>query len=283
MAVAACGTLAAAPAPAAAAVPARPAAPALPALADATPPIVRVMPLGDTITAGVGSSTDAGYRLPLWQRAAAQHRYTLHLVGSQRSGDFAEPWHEGHSGWKVDDIAQQVDGWLATQHPDVVLLQIGINDLDRGPDKPHAADRLAALVDRIFTDRPTVHLLLQGVLPTTAGLEDLARAYDRQAAGLVRTEQQRGRDLRYVVPPELTPAEFHDRLHPDDAGYVLLADAFYQAINADLAQHPLSRHEPTVTEPQLTDPQLTDPSLDEAPLSGSQGEFRVSPGAVPVP
>jgi lysophospholipase L1-like esterase len=205
------------------------------AAADTPAPVVRVMPLGDSITVGVGSSTGAGYRLPLWQRSTAQHRYTLHLVGSQRGGDFAEPWHEGHSGWMINDIAAQVDGWLAAQQPDVVLLHIGINDLDRSPDKEHAPDRLAALVDRIFADRPSVHLLYQGLLPTTAGLEDQVEQFNRQAAALVPLERQHGHDLRYVAPPELTPAEWFDRLHPDDRGYDRMAAAFYQGLEGDLS------------------------------------------------
>src|SRR5262249_21588030 len=109
-------------------------------------PRLRVMPLGDSITWGLGSSSGAGYRLPLLNMAASQERYLLDYVGSQRSGNISDPDNEGHSGWFIDDIRNHVDDWLATYHPDLVILEIGINDL-RSPNKDNAPQRLGVLVD----------------------------------------------------------------------------------------------------------------------------------------
>ncbi|GAA1954536.1 SGNH/GDSL hydrolase family protein [Kitasatospora viridis] len=209
---------------------------AAPAAARTGPPVVRVMPLGDSITAGVGSHDGAGYRLPLRQDCAEQSRFTLRLVGSQHDTLFPGDRHEGHSGWMVADLTARIDGWLAAARPDVVLLHIGINDLDRGPDKPHAADRLAALLDRIYTDRPGVSVLLLGLLPTTEGLEQPVRTFNRRVEDLSATEWRLGRDFDYLRPPELTPAEFADRLHPDDLGYQRIADRFYHALTDAVAR-----------------------------------------------
>ncbi|MFE9422170.1 GDSL-type esterase/lipase family protein [Kitasatospora sp. NPDC006697] len=208
---------------------------AAPAAARGTPrpPVLRVMPLGDSITVGVGSRDGAGYRLPLWEMAGRQPLFTLDLVGSQQGGRFPQARHEGHSGWMVADLTARVDGWLAAARPDVVLLHIGINDLDRGPDKAHAADRLAALLDRIYTDRPGVGVLLLGLLDTTAGLEQPAREFDRRAELLSTAEWRLGRDFTYLAPPELTPAEFADRLHPNDLGYRRIAARFFQALTVE--------------------------------------------------
>ncbi|GAA1274877.1 hypothetical protein GCM10009665_72770 [Kitasatospora nipponensis] len=202
----------------------------------AQPPVLRVMPLGDSITVGVGSSTGAGYRLPLWNLVTQQSLYRVDLVGSQRSGSFAAPWHEGHSGWMIDDIHNQVDHWLADNTPDVVLLHIGINDLDRGPDKAHAADRMQALLDRIFTDEPDVSVIVQGLIPTTPGLQDATRSFNRQVRQLETAEWQQGRHLRYVDAPALTPAEFNDTLHPDDAGYTRMGQTFYTALSREVEE-----------------------------------------------
>ncbi|MFF7633882.1 SGNH/GDSL hydrolase family protein [Kitasatospora sp. NPDC008050] len=196
-----------------------------------TPPVLRVMPLGDSITVGVGSQSQAGYRLPLWQLITGQSRYAVEFVGSQRDGSFASPWHEGHSGWMIDDIRDHVDGWLAAQHPDIVLLHIGINDLDRGTDKDHATDRLQALVEQIFTDRPGITVILQGLLPTTGGLQTQVRRFNRQARTLESTERELGNQLSYVTPPALTADEWYDRLHPNDRGYDRMALAFFGTLD----------------------------------------------------
>lgn len=194
-------------------------------------PVIRVMPLGDSITVGVGSSNQAGYRLPLWNLVGKQSRYAVDLVGSQRDGSFEAPWHQGQSGWMIGDLLNEVDGWLRQNTPDVVLLHIGINDLDRGADQPHAADRLKTLVDRIFTDRPTTTVIVQGLIPTTGGLESLTQKFNQQAHQLEPAEWNQNRHFAYTDAPALTAAEFADRLHPNDRGYARMADTFYTVLD----------------------------------------------------
>lgn len=188
-------------------------------------PVLRVMPLGDSITQGVGSSTGAGYRLPLWDRLTGRR---VDFVGSQSSGAVADPDHEGHSGYMIDQLKAGIDGWLTTAKPDVVLLHAGINDLDRG-EQPHAADRLIALADRITADQPHATVLVLGLIPTTSGLEGETRAFNNRLSGAT------GHRYRYVEPPALTPAEMADRLHPNNQGYQRIAGAFYAAMTRHLS------------------------------------------------
>ncbi len=206
-----------------------------PAAATAAPPtagpVLRVMPLGDSITWGVGSSTTSSYRLPLWNLVAGQSRYAVRFVGSQASGSLPDPANEGHSGYTIQQIRDGVDSWTAAARPDVVLLHIGINDYNRNLDTATAPARFADLVDRIFADRPGVTVLAMGLIPTTPGLESAVAPYNAAAKALEATEQQAGKKYRYVEPPALTPAEMTDNLHPDDAGYQRMANAFYPALD----------------------------------------------------
>ncbi|MQS15954.1 hypothetical protein F7Q99_27790 [Streptomyces kaniharaensis] len=203
-------------------------------------PSLRVMPLGDSITAGAGSSTRSSYRAPLWNLVADQFRYTVRYVGSQAGGQLADLAHEGHSGYMIDDIRAGIDQWLAAAHPDVVLLHIGVNDLDRSTDPTHAPDRLKALVDRIFADQPGVAVVMEGVIPTTQGLQVSPSNFNDRARQLQAIEAQAGNSFRYVEPPALTSSEMADRLHPNDSGYNRMAQAFYtgldQAYSAGAAQ-----------------------------------------------
>ncbi|MDH6109358.1 lysophospholipase L1-like esterase [Kitasatospora sp. MAP12-15] len=217
-------------------------APGAASAATSAPPVVRVMPLGDSITAGYQSSTWNGYRGPLYDQVAAQSRYRVNFVGTQQFGSMADPDNEGHSGAVIDQITSGVDGWLTADQPDVVLLDIGANDLNNNVDPTHAGDRLATLVNRIFADRPAVTVIMQGVIPTSPGLQTLAAQYNGQARQLESTEQAAGRHFRFVDAPSLIPvgqpsAEMADGLHPNDAGYVKLAQTFYgafdQAFSAD--------------------------------------------------
>ena len=61
-------------------------------------PAVRIMPLGDSITWGVGSPTTSSYRAPLWTMLTGQNRYSARFTGTQASGTLPAPANEGHSG-----------------------------------------------------------------------------------------------------------------------------------------------------------------------------------------
>ncbi|MFF5778158.1 SGNH/GDSL hydrolase family protein [Streptomyces virginiae] len=202
-----------------------------PTAAAATPPTVRVMPLGDSITAGLGSTTGAGYRLPLWNRIAAQSRYRVDYVGSQQAGTVPDPDHEGHRGWQIAQIRAQIDGWLTTAQPRYVLLHIGINDLAWGADPNAAADQLVGLVDQIQARQPGVIIILMGLIPTSAGLQTQVAAYNARARTISRQR------FYYVDAPALTPGEMVDELHPNDQGYQRIGDVLYTALNrAEIAR-----------------------------------------------
>ncbi|GAA1987853.1 SGNH/GDSL hydrolase family protein [Kitasatospora viridis] len=227
---------------AAAALSAAPTGPAdaTPASALDPPPVVRVMPLGDSITYGTGSCDGDGYRGPLLGLVAAQSRYAVDLVGSQQGGTMADPDNEGHPGYTISQIASGVDGWLAAAHPDVVLLHIGINDLLGGTDGATAADLARRLLDRIYADRPGVTVIMQGLIPTTPGwnpkpdqppIQAIA-GYNGRLRQLQPAEQQQGRRFSYVDAPSLDPGtQLPDGVHPDDAGYALLARNFFAPLD----------------------------------------------------
>src|SRR5690242_18073375 len=77
---------------------------------------VRVMPLGDSITDGL--TVPGGYRIGLWQRFT-NDRYRVDFVGSLSNGPgtLGDHDHEGHSGWRIDQIDANIAGWLSRYSP----------------------------------------------------------------------------------------------------------------------------------------------------------------------
>ena len=59
------------------------------------------MPLGDSITWGVGGSTGNGYR-PHWATRLTSDGHSLDFVDSGRNGTMADPDNEGHSRRRID-------------------------------------------------------------------------------------------------------------------------------------------------------------------------------------
>ena len=117
---------------------------------------VKIMPLGDSITAG--SPWDlGGYRWPL-ENLLLDAGYSFDYVGSLRIASPAampRPWHEGHGGYQIESVdgGQQlegpvVDSALRTYQPDVILLLAGSNNLNF----PDTLDpvRTSAMYDRLL-------------------------------------------------------------------------------------------------------------------------------------
>jgi len=198
----------------------------------AAPASLRLMPLGDSITWGVGSSSGNSYRGFLWNRLAAEG-HTLDFVGSGRSGTMSDPDNEGHSGWRIDQIAGIADSVLARYRPNVVTLEIGTNDLNGNYQIPTAADRLHALIDQITNDAPDATVLVGTVILSTSGTEEANRpAFNAKLPGIVQAEQAAGKHVRLVDMGALTRADLADSLHPNDSGYSKMSDAFDAGVQA---------------------------------------------------
>jgi lysophospholipase L1-like esterase len=217
---------------------------ALPASAAARTPAARtpgahraagaltLMPLGDSITWGVGSSTGNSYRSALYDTLGAEG-YSLDFVGSGRNGTMGDPDNEGHSGWRIDQIAGIADSVLGTYRPNVVTLMIGTNDLNQNYQVPTAIDRLHSLVDQITADDPGVTVLLADLIISTNGTEEPNRpAFNQQFPCIVQAEQDAGKHVAFVDMSALTTADLSDDLHPNDGGYQKMADAFNGGVQA---------------------------------------------------
>ena len=190
------------------------------------------MPLGDSITWGVGSTSGNSYRDCLANRLAAEG-HPLDFVGTGRNGAMSDPDNEGHSGWRIDQIAGIADAVLARYRPNVITLEIGTNDLNGNYQLPTAADRLHALIDQITRDAPDATVLVGTVIISTSGTEEANRpAFNAKLPGIVQAEQTAGKHVRLVDMSALTAADLSDSLHPDDSGFGKMADAFNAGIQA---------------------------------------------------
>ncbi|MFE0325862.1 ricin-type beta-trefoil lectin domain protein [Streptomyces sp. NPDC058960] len=198
----------------------------------AAPAPLRLMPLGDSITWGVGSPSGNGYRSFLWNQLSAEG-HALDFVGSGRGGTMSDPDNEGHSGWRIDQIAGIADNVLARYRPNVVTLEIGTNDLNGNYQVPTATDRLRALIDQITRDAPDATVLVGTLIVSTSGTEEASRpAFNAKLPGIVQAEQAVGKHVRLVDMSALTTADLADSLHPNDNGYRKMADAFNAGVQA---------------------------------------------------
>jgi lysophospholipase L1-like esterase len=191
-----------------------------------------LMPMGDSITDGYQSTTGNGYRGPLWNELTGEG-YSLDFVGTSRAGTMSDPDNEGHSGWRIDQIAAIADASLAKYKPDVVTLMLGTNDLGQNYQVSTAPARLSSLVDQIGRDVPNATILVANLIVSTNTVVAPARpAYNAAVASMVQSKQAAGKHVRLVDTGAITTADLFDALHPNDRGYQKLADAFNSGVLA---------------------------------------------------
>lgn len=191
---------------------------------------VRVMPLGDSITDGMG--VPGGYRINLWSKLVAGG-YKVDFVGSLSNGpaSLGDHDHEGHSGWTIAQIDSNITNWLRTYKPHTVLLHIGTNDM-YGSDPGGAPSRLSTLLDHITTQAPDAELFVATIIPLSMS-NSAVQTFNAKVPGIVQTRAAAGKRVHLVqMYGALTTSDLADGVHPNAGGYAKMATVWYDALRS---------------------------------------------------
>jgi lysophospholipase L1-like esterase len=238
-----------------------------------TPNRAAILPLGDSITFGSGGT--GGYRDRLFDNLNGAG-WTFEFIGSaggNPSPDLTTASqfnHEGHGGYRIDQIANNLAGndgtggnnggfWFNSGvDPDIILLHIGTNDIwqrynpgARGNSREktflaNLKNRMNALVNQITAARPDADLLVAGIIPmnvTSGGklLNEDVKAFNSYIQNtLVPNYRASGRKVWFVdkyrnfvnANGTIKAALLPDGVHPNQTGYDLMADTWSSAIQA---------------------------------------------------
>lgn len=191
---------------------------------------LRILPLGDSITWGTESTTQNGYRGPL-SIALSSQVSTQDFVGTGINGTMSDPDNEGHPSYKISDIAALTNASLNKYKPNIVLLDAGINDLGQNYEISSAPARLGSLVDQILAAEPDATVLVATlIINGDPNLESLRETFNSQLPTIIQARVGAGKHVALVDMGTLTTADLSGTLHPNDAGYQLMANAWDQAI-----------------------------------------------------
>jgi len=272
-------------------------APARPALSAAA--AIRIMPLGDSITAGPGC-----WRAKLWHHLQTSGYTNIDFVGGVSDGGGCNPGysydfdHEGHGGYSATGIADQnqLPPWLAAAKPDVVLMHLGTNDMWGG--YIPLANKLTAytkMVGQMRASNPSMKIIVAQIIPMSAAacatcpadVLALDQAIPGWAAGLTTAQSP-------IVVADLwtgydAVADNVDGVHPNDTGFQKMADSWYPVLARTLdgvtpTTSPTTP--PTTTAPPTTPPTTPAPNGCGATYKvvsewggGFQGEVSVRNGS----
>ena len=230
---------------------------------------LKIWPLGDSITYGANNQGyTGGYRHTVFTNLAARG-VDIKMVGSTSGNPssvlstYGQAAHDGHSGYSITNavdldadpgevragIYEGVESWHSIiEAPDVILLMIGINDLNTGYETATASVRLNLLLDRLFGYYPDTRILVASLpdadpsnsyrhLATNDLLADIA-TYNAEMFDVVAAQKNLGRSIELVdMHAAITTADLCDKLHPGGAGYVKMGNVWADAIAAEPAMN----------------------------------------------
>jgi lysophospholipase L1-like esterase len=194
---------------------------------------LKILPIGDSLTKGIGSTHRAGYRLEFLARMKAAG-VDVDMVGSFHDGPKEiDRDHQGHQGQgvaKLDSVSLEE---LRRERPNAVILMIGTNDAKEKSLVPEAFRiRYSVLLDRILAESH-VKLVVATIPPTRFGRKvKLIQGINAIITSEVEKRIAAGKSIRLVDVYSLVDnrADFVDNLHMNDAGYAKVGDAFADAL-----------------------------------------------------
>ena len=203
---------------------------------------LKLMPIGDSITQGW--SDRYSYRYPLWKKLIDAGA-SVDFVGSLDQNYKGSPeWpvyrglafdsdHEGHWGWRVDEILLEIDRWLLSNTPDVVLLHLGTNDIFQSNGVESTLSELSELITRLRSASPEVVIFLAQVIGAdrndtllqelNSGIASLASTLTTSGSPVLLVDQYSGFD----------PAQdAYDGVHPNSQGEEKMAVKWFDALTS---------------------------------------------------
>ncbi|HPD00922.1 MAG TPA: GDSL-type esterase/lipase family protein [Acetivibrio sp.] len=216
---------------------------------------IKIMPVGDSCTAGMGGGNMGSYRTDLY-KLLTDAGLSIDFVGSQKGGPSTLPDrdNEGHSGWTIPQIASNINGWLNTYNPDVVFLWIGGNDIFQTGSINSTG--LSNLIDQIFTAKPNITLFVSDYYPWP----EIVLPYNAVIPGIVQQKANEGKNVHFVKLSDIQFDRYSDisgdNLHLSETGYTKIANLWYKytidilkSLAGDVSPTPSPTPTPTPTNP----------------------------------
>lgn len=199
------------------------------------------MPLGASITFGQGSSDRNGYRRIL-REALVRLGFTVNMVGSRSGGTMTDNQVEGWPGFTISEVldkARQPES-VPKWQPNLVLIQVGSNDLNQGIDVSSTHLRLLALLEYLWEASPGCTVVLANLLNNAnANIMKNVPAVNERIAAMAADQRAKGKrlvhvDMRGADGPALADIR-SDGTHPNDAGFAKMAQVFLAGIREAVA------------------------------------------------
>ena len=226
---------------------------------------IKILPLGNSITNGTDKFNS--YRRDLWKLLAKAGlnvdfigSWNKHHMGGEVPDSDFDMDHEGHSGWTVanmfsppswDSARGNIYQWLTRYTPDIVLVELGTNDVFQCRKPADIIEDMQKLIAVLRANNPSVKIFIAQIPPLGIKWRDknlcgnnytydstikvlngmiasLCRSAGKSESPVVAVDQYSGID----------PAvNMYDDIHPNAIGEAVMAKRWFDAIYKWLPGH----------------------------------------------
>ena len=201
----------------------------------------RVLLFGDSITHG--RDGDWTWRYRLWQQLQEAGERGVDFVGPaddlhSASDAYQDPMfdrdHAARWGTKLATPAYSPADLGRVYRPDVVVVELGVNDLRHDASPAEVDSSMRATVEELRDAAPGVDVVVVHVpVVTVPGAVELNRRFDRLASELDRDDERvlvAPADVGFVPDPAVQGTDSYDGLHPSANGERKIAAAVAGAL-----------------------------------------------------
>lgn len=194
----------------------------------------------------VSNLTNAGYSFQMVGSVTNNSTTALTAAGQNR--------HEGHGGYTIGkfygdwSIIEHIDSWMSSSKPDAVLLMAGTNDIlwsrESSAISPDTAiTAMTTVLNKIWTANASTKIFLSSIVPLQgdyAYLNTKVINYNTKLKTLANTLKSQGKAITFVDNyasftangVSASSAYLSEGIHPNAAGYQLIANNFSNAVLA---------------------------------------------------
>lgn len=206
----------------------------------APPPApLRILALGASVTFGTGSSTGNSYRKDLRDMLVGAGQ-TVDFVGEFANGNFTNRQVEATPGFVISQIAGAAGKAVPEFMPNLVLMDAGTNNCNKGGVVPDAGANVTAMINNVFAKSPNSTVILTSILVNSVPEQDACRVdINNQYAALATQMTAQGAKLIMVNMRSSdgpTVADLADGRHPNDVGYQKMATVWFQGVQQAITQ-----------------------------------------------
>ncbi|HEV8378369.1 MAG TPA: carbohydrate-binding protein [Tepidisphaeraceae bacterium] len=216
-------------------------------------PLTWIMPVGDSITEATGGHTS--YRRYLY-RSLEDAGYAVDFVGTRTgvrpgTGD-PSMWdfdmnHEAVFGQRADQLLTGIDAPLNSEMPDVILLDIGINDLFAGQSTESTAEDIGKIIDKMRAHNPQIVILLALIGPSSKVNDAIVMDLNNKITALAAAKTTVDAPIVLVdLHTGFDPAkDTYDGTHPTPDAEARQAALWFEALKPFLPPTPAPPTPPT--------------------------------------